>query len=129
MKKLNEIIAKYATIIFGTMWMFYAFFIYGLLPLIPSIQPYQNTIFYWSGWVQLWALPLLMVGQKVLGKDAEKRENESHDTIMKTFKVLHDELKLIKESLDIQKEERKNIHEIMSEIEAILHDMNNRTNK
>lgn len=92
--KVNDILAEKSTIVFGTMWIFYAFFIYGLLPLIPAIKPYENSFFYWSGWVQLWALPLLMVGQNVTGRAAEERAQETHDAVM-------DELSIVKEELTL----------------------------
>lgn len=90
---INEWIARKSTLVFGTMWMFYAFFIYGLLPLIPVLKPYENAFFYWSGWVQLWALPLLMVGQIVLGRSAEERAQQDHETLLSEFlelKSLHE---------------------------------------
>lgn len=92
MKQLNDMIAAKSTRIFGTMWMFYAFFVYGLLPLIPALKPYENEFFYWSGWVQLWALPLLMVGQIVLGRSAEERAQQDHETLLAEFaeiKAIH----------------------------------------
>lgn len=110
-RKLNDIIAEKSTLIFGTMWMFYAFFIYGLLPLIPQLQPYQNMLMYWSTWVQLWALPLLMVGQNVLERSAEKREQETHDAVM-------EELGIVKEELAIAREEREELKILLAELHA-----------
>lgn len=107
----NDLIAERSTLIFGTMWMFYAFFIYGLLPLIPSLTPYQNQLFYWSGWVQLWALPLLMVGQNVTGRAAEKRAQETHDAVI-------EELSIVKEELTLAKEERQNMKVLLKEVHA-----------
>lgn len=85
------------------MWMFYAFFIYGLLPLYKPIAPYESQIFYWSGWIQLWALPLLMVGgivsakiqeQKNQEREEQRQEDHAHITsalaeIKKTHEELH----------------------------------------
>lgn len=93
----NEWLAKRATLVFGTMWMFYGFFIYGLLPLVKPLAQFQSQIFYWSGWVQLWALPLLMVGQIVLGRDSEKRAQQDHETLMAEFDSQKEELKLLRE--------------------------------
>lgn len=109
--KVNDIIAEKATLIFGTMWMFYAFFIYGLLPLIPVLKPYEGSFFYWSGWVQLWALPLLMVGQNVLGRASEKRSEETHDAVMT-------ELAIVKEELMIAREERDELKILLAELHA-----------
>jgi hypothetical protein len=107
--KFNELVAEKSTLIFGTMWMFYAFFIYGLLPLIPILTPFQSQIFYWSGWVQLWALPLLMVGQNVMGRSAEQRAQETHDAVM-------DELNIVKEQLSIAQEEREELKILLAEL-------------
>ena len=109
MKKLNDILAKRATLIFGTMWTFYIFFLYGLLPLIPVLAPYESQIFYWSGWVQLWALPLLMVGQNVMGQAAEQRAIETHDAVI--F-----ELSIVKEELILAREEHDELKQIMAQI-------------
>jgi hypothetical protein len=108
-KKINDHLAEKSTIVFGTMWVFYAFFLYGLLPLLPVLKPFQNQIFYWSGWVQLWALPLLMVGQKVTGRSAEIRDQETHDAVM--------------EELRLAKEERLEQKLMMRELHAKFPDM------
>jgi hypothetical protein len=115
-RKLNDFLAEKATLIFGTMWMFYAFFIYGLLPLIPGLAPYQNQIFYWSGWVQLWALPLLMVGQNVMGRTAELRAQETHDAVM-------DELAMVKEELVNAREEREELKMLLAHLHVKIPDV------
>lgn len=112
--RLNEWIARRTTIVFGTMWMFYAFFVYGLLPLIPAVKQYESQIFYWSGWVQLWALPLLMVGQVVLGRNAEERAQQDHITILAEFaeiKALHEERKQEILALQATHEELVDMHQ------------------
>lgn len=68
---LNEKLARRGTLIFGTMWAFYAFVVYGALGAVFTKQ--QATLLYWSNWIQLWSLPLLMVGAVVLGKASDKR--------------------------------------------------------
>ena len=115
-RKINDFLAEKATLVFGTMWMFYAFFIYGLLPLIPTLAPYQNQIFYWSGWVQLWALPLLMVGQNVLGRAGEKRDQETHDAVMQ-------ELAFVKEELALAKDEREELKMLLAHLHVKIPDV------
>ena len=93
--QVNERIALMSTIIFGSMWMFYAFFLYGFLPLLPQFAPYQEKFLYWGSWVQLWALPLLMVGGIVLNRASERRAAEDHETLMTELaeiKTMHAEL-------------------------------------
>lgn len=117
-KKVNDVVAEKSTIVFGTMWVFYAFFVYGLLPLIPALTPYQSQLFYWSGWVQLWALPLLMVGQQVVGRSAEIRDQETHDTVMKEIEILKEELQLAKEEREIQKDLMDDVHHLMKDMHS-----------
>ena len=71
----NELFASKSTVIFSSMWAFYAFVAYGLLPVFfPS---YQNDLLYWSNCVQLVALPLLAVGQRVLST----KHDDLHDKV------------------------------------------------
>jgi hypothetical protein len=71
------------------MWAFYAFTAYGLLPLlIPSAQ---DRLLYWSNVIQLIALPLLMVGQTVLGRAAVREAQETHDAVLEELALLRAE--------------------------------------
>ncbi|WP_051966890.1 hypothetical protein [Kitasatospora mediocidica] len=83
---LDDTLAARATRAFGSMPAFYLLTLYGLLPLaLPSAQ---TTLLYWSNCVQLIALPLLMVGQNVLGRAAEQRANETHDAVLDELALL-----------------------------------------
>jgi hypothetical protein len=91
---LNEILAKNITLAFGTMWTTYAFMVYGFGPLI--WPQHMDKMLYWSNTVQLWSLPLLMVGTNILGRNAEKRDAETHDAVMNELseiKNMHLEMK------------------------------------
>lgn len=95
MRKFNEWVAVKATDIFGTMYTTYALFLYGFLPLLfPGLMV---TLLYWSNTVQLWSLPLLMVGTAVTGRSVTRQAKETHDMVKK-------ELALMKEMLECQKE-------------------------
>ena len=107
MKKFNEWVAVRATLIFGSMWITYLFFLYGFLPVIFPAN--MDKFLYWSNTVQLWSLPLLMVGQNVLSRASEKRAQETHDCVMQ-------ELALVQEELAIAKEDREELYKIMAEI-------------
>lgn len=86
MRRVNEWIALRATLLFGSMPTFYLFFLYGFLPvLFPAMMV---TLLYWSNTVQLWSLPLIMVGTIVLGRKAEKRAQEDHETVTNTLAEL-----------------------------------------
>ena len=84
--KLDNKIAVWGTHAFGTMIVFWVCFFYGLLPLLPGMRPHEADLLYWSNWVQLWALPLLMVGNIVLSKSAEKRRENDHEAILEILK-------------------------------------------
>ena len=82
---VNETFAVWLTKAFGTMWMFYAFMVYGLLPAFALFRPHQDSFLYWSNWVELWSLPLIMVGTNILGREAEKRSNLDHEKLAKSY--------------------------------------------
>jgi hypothetical protein len=85
----NERLAVWATKAFGSMWTTYAFFAYGFLPILfPSAM---NTLLYWSNTVQLWSLPLLMVGTAVLGRAAVAQAAETHDAVIEELQLLRAE--------------------------------------
>jgi len=52
MQRLNDWIAVRATILFGSMWATYVFFLYGFAPLMWPQS--LVTLLYWSNTVQLW---------------------------------------------------------------------------
>ena len=83
--QINETLALYLTNAFGTMWICYAFMAYGALPAFAIFHPHQDSFLYWSNWVQLWSLPLIMVGTNILGRDAEKRSQIDHEKLAKSY--------------------------------------------
>ncbi|MFI8459018.1 hypothetical protein [Kitasatospora sp. NPDC085464] len=92
----NERLAVLVTRGFGSMWAAYALTMYGLLPLL--LPAAQDRLLYWSNVIQLVALPLLMVGQTVLGRASERQAGETHDAVMEELSLLrqaHDELRQI----------------------------------
>lgn len=83
--QINEAIALWLTKAFGTMWICYAFMVYGLLPAFAIFHRHQESFLYWSNWVQLWSLPLILVGTNILGRDAEKRAKIDHEKLAKSY--------------------------------------------
>jgi len=97
-KKINEIIALKSTMLIGTMWCVYLFII---LAIVPIFVPSANTIVQYisSAFLQLVFLPLIMVGQDVMGRNTEKRAKKDHEMIMQELKLLkemHENVKNIK---------------------------------
>jgi hypothetical protein len=104
-RKINDKIAIRATKFFGSMPMFWIFCIWAFLPLIPIFENYKETILYISsGFIQLVALPLLMVGQQLLNKKSEVRSAQDHITLNEQFKSLND---LILEIKDLHEDTHK----------------------
>lgn len=98
LKKINEIIAKKATELFGSMPTFWLFFIWSLLPIIPLFAHFKESILYVSsGIIQLVALPLILVGQGILGKKSEFRSEQDHILINEQFKIVNELLIEIKD--------------------------------
>ena len=95
----NEKIATKATRIFGSMGTFWIFCIWAFLPLIPFLEQYKETILYISsGFIQLAALPLIMVGQEILGRSSEQRAIQDHYMIEQSLmkiEIAIDKLSLI----------------------------------
>jgi hypothetical protein len=83
--QINEALAVWLTKTFGTMWICYAFMVYGLLPAFAIFHPYQDAFLYWSNWIQLWSLPLILVGTNILGRDAEERSKLDHEKLAKSY--------------------------------------------
>ena len=82
---LNMRVAAWGTRKFGSMPAFYLFVVYGALGAV--FVKYQATLLYWSNWIQLWSLPLLMVGGIVLGKAHDKMAEQQFGD---TEALLHD---------------------------------------
>jgi len=85
MGRVNETIAVRLTKAFGTMWICYAFMVYGLLPAFAIFRPHQALFLYWSNWIQLWSLPLILVGTNILGRRAEARSKLDHERLARSY--------------------------------------------
>jgi len=86
---LNDWIAEQGTKLFGTMYCTYILMCYGLLPLFFPDQ--QETLLYWSNVIQLIALPLLMVGQNLQSKAADRRSLKTYDMVKELIDQLEPE--------------------------------------
>lgn len=121
--QVNEMIARRVTLAFGSMGMTYLFLLWSLLPLL--YPPSQNLVFYTSsGVIQLVALPLLMVGQVVLGRAAEQRAQSDHETLMAEFteiKSMHEEqAKELKELRIIHHDLYERHNQMVAHLEQLL---------
>ena len=97
-RSLNEKIAIKATKLFGNMFTFWIFCGWAFLPLIPTLERYKESILYISsGFIQLAALPLIMVGQEILGRASEQRAQNDHEILTEQYKDIKSLLKEIRE--------------------------------
>jgi hypothetical protein len=84
---VNNWIAAKATKAVGTMWCVYIFAFLTVSPIFfPSISPIVQYVS--SAFLQLIFLPLIMVGQSVLGKEGELRAQQDHEVLLAEFKEL-----------------------------------------
>lgn len=70
---------------FGTVWSCHAFMAHWMLPAFSLSHRHQAAFLYRSNWVQLWSLPLILVGTNVLGRGAEKRSKLDHEKVAKSY--------------------------------------------
>ena len=91
--KFNTFLALNMTLAAGTVWCFYTFLVLCFLPTI--FPAWQDKILYVSNCFQLILLPIILVGQSLLGKSAETRAEQDHEAIMtelSEIKAMHIEL-------------------------------------
>ena len=88
--KINDSIALKAVAVMSSIWCVYGFLIWSLVPtLIPAAQDF---VFYVSGGIiQLVALPLIMVGQNLMGAAAEQRAQEDHEHLVEILKDIQED--------------------------------------
>jgi hypothetical protein len=87
--RFNEWLAVRATLVFGSMWVTYALFLYGFIPVVLPNE--MNSLLYWSNTIQLWSLPLIMVGQNVMGRASVRQAAETHDAVMESLGLMREE--------------------------------------
>jgi len=82
----NDRLALVATRVFGSMPTFYLFVVWALLPIVPFLRHAEPIILYVSaGFIQLVALPLISVGQNLLGRHSEARAEADYAVNQKAF--------------------------------------------
>jgi hypothetical protein len=127
-KKFNDYVAIKMTLGFGSMNAFWILFIMVLIPLIPLFSKTMPTIqFISSGIIQLIALPLILVGQNLMGESSEKRAQEDHEMLKQQTEVIleqFDQIKHIhnlnKNSIEEIKDMHKDLHQLISVIKAYV---------
>ncbi|ATJ90567.1 hypothetical protein ACLEIY_15200 [Acetobacter tropicalis] len=88
--RANESVAVKMTMLFGSIWCVYVFFLFSLVPVL--VPAWQNTLLYISNCIQLVALPALMVGNAVLSRGADRRAAEDHQALLEILSDVREEL-------------------------------------
>lgn len=88
--RFNDHLAVRMTIIFGSIWCVYAFFVFSLIPVVRP--DWQEPLLYISNCVQLVALPALMVGNAILTRGSDQRATEDHAALMEILNDVREEV-------------------------------------
>ena len=118
-KNFNEWLGDKLAIFLSTMGCFYLIF---ALVIVPLFFEHPNDLVGWVQYVvqsifQGIALPILGYVAKKSGDSQEKVLNETHDTVMKEFVLIKDQMKLLNQELILAQEERNALNEIMRRIQ------------
>lgn len=101
----NEKLAVFLTEQFGTMWMFYALVVWNIgWPILAVMNfsffkhdPYPFTfLLFLSNLVQLFALPILALGQQILSRASEKQAEQTFRDAEAILKLQDEVHRLIK---------------------------------
>ena len=104
-KNFNDQLAVYITKKFGTMGMFYGLVVWMLAWSVFAYlgigwfahDPYPFTfLLFLSNLVQLWALPVLAVGQQVLSRAADRQASQTYRDAEEILKLQDEVHRLIK---------------------------------
>jgi hypothetical protein len=80
MGRINTALGLRITIIVGTMWAAYVFAAIALISLPDNIHSTQNLILWISSsFLQLILLPIIIVGQNIQARAADKRSEATYD--------------------------------------------------
>ena len=95
---INAKLAVFLTQKIGTMWMAYSFAtlaIIGLLGIEGIISPTAAILVAWISqtFIQLTLLPIIMVGQNVLGRKSEIQADEAFTTTQNSYKDIEEVMK------------------------------------
>jgi hypothetical protein len=118
----NTQLAVWLTEHVGTMWTAYVFAllaIIGLLGILGLLSPIVALLVAWLSqtFIQLVLLPIIMVGQNVLGRKSELQADEAYATTMKSYA----DIEAVMKHLDMQDQKILALeHLIKEQTDAIL---------
>lgn len=107
--------------LFGTMEMFYIFFLFGLVAFYPySTKEMKEFVAVFSSWVQLWSLPLVAVGTAIMSRYAEERSEQDHETIQMQYQMQEKEMMYDAQMREFWIERQRREDENFERIEDVL---------
>lgn len=97
---VNTWLADHLTGIFGSIWTVWIFIAYPLLGMLAPMTWQTKIFFISSGWIQLWALPLL----NLASNRADKLRQAKADVDHRALTHIAGEIDKIQEALGIARE-------------------------
>jgi uncharacterized membrane protein len=110
---LNDRIAVFVTKYFGTMWAFYALIIWMIIWILLAqlgigvfkLDPYPFIfLLFLSNLVQMFALPVLAVGQQILSRSSDKQARQTYKDAEAILKLQDEVHRLIKINNELTEE-------------------------
>ena len=99
--KANDWLATHLAVVFGVYWTIWVFF---TVPLVAYFlpQPIQNHIFFFSsGWIQLFALPLMVYVGNKLQRSSDAQSDVMHQALTHIATVSDQNKTLIEQNTDL----------------------------
>ena len=108
--RINSRIAIWVTVGVGSMWCAYAFAILAIAGLPTALKPGNIGLLFWisSDLLQLTLLSVILVGQNILAKAADKRAEQTYND---AEAILHEAIE-IQKHLAAQDEIIQRVHEL-----------------
>jgi hypothetical protein len=110
--RANDWMATHLAVLFGIAWTIWVFFI---VPLVAYFLPQgiQNHIFFFSsGWIQLFALPLMVYVGNKLQRSSDAQSDVIHEALTHIATVEDQNAKLLAQNTELTQQ----IHEVTMQI-------------
>lgn len=91
----NDWLATHLVAVFGTVWTVWLFVVYPLLALLFPHSVQSVVFFISSGWIQLWALPLLNYTQNRADALRSAKADTDHQALTHVATVLDETTSLV----------------------------------
>ena len=113
--KANDWLATHLAVVFGVCWTIWVFFI---VPLVAYFlpQPIQNHIFFFSsGWIQLFALPLMVYVGNKLQRSSDAQSDVIHQALTHIATIGDQNKQLLEQNTELTAQ----IHALVNQPKAV----------